>query len=276
MFVQKARIERQLGAAMNYPGHILTIGDTNQAAVAAVISALRTRGYGLPAGTNGFDAHVAMMVKVFQSQHADVAGRPLVADGTVGPMTWGALFNASPAPAAPVVPPPPTGLAVAALGIAVTQIGVMEQPINSNSGPMVSEYLRSVGCPDGSSWCMAFVNWCFQHAAAGQGKPDDFPKTGGCIDAWNKVHAATPHRVVTRAQAIADPTLVRPGFVFILDHGGGHGHTGFVRQVIGGALRTIEGNSNNNGSADGVGVFELNRRSVMEADLKGFLDFAAA
>ena len=42
---------------------------------------------------------------------------------------------------------------------------------------------------------------------------------------------------------------------------------------IGGALRTVEGNSNPTGSSNGIGVFELNRRNVMNADLKGFLDF---
>jgi NAD(P)-dependent dehydrogenase (short-subunit alcohol dehydrogenase family) len=39
------------------------------------------------------------------------------------------------------------------------------------------------------------------------------------------------------------------------------------------ALKTVEGNTNPTGSSNGLGVFELNRRKVMDPTLKGFLDF---
>ena len=210
----------------------------------------------------------AAIVRTFQSQHIDAAGRPLVVDGQVGPLTWGALFE--PRPAAQAA----TGLAGAALAVAATQVGVMEIPPGSNRGPAVSAYLASVGVEPGNFWCMAFVNWCFHQGASNTGLANDFPPTAGCIDAWNRVEAKAPGRIVTKAAAAAKPDLVKPGFVFILDHGGGAGHTGFVTDHLGGALRTIEGNSNNTGSANGVGVFALNRRSVMDHDLKGFLDFS--
>ena len=254
---------------MIYPGYVVMVGEKDKAVVAAIAVQLKARGYPPPAGT-AYDAGLASLVKLFQSQHVDAAGRPLRVDGKVGLLTWGALFGAEP------VATVPTGLAGAALGNAISQIGVMESPPGSNRGPMVDQYLKAVGAPPGSFWCMAFVNWCFQQAAKDQAKDDGFPKTAGCIDAWNRVKGASPGCIVTRAQAIADPSLVRPGFVFILDHGGGHGHTGFVKQGVGGALRTIEGNSNNTGSANGVGVFELNRRTIMDKDLKGFLDFTGA
>jgi hypothetical protein len=74
---------------------------------------------------------------------------------------------------------------------------------------------------------------------------------------------------------LANPALVKPGMVFILDHGSGLGHTGFVRQSVAGALITVEGNTNNDGTSNGIGVFELKRRKIIDASLKGFLDFTA-
>ena len=252
---------------MNYPGRIVSVGERDPQIVRALARALAARGYPTTSPPGVFDAAFASMVKLFQAQHVDAALRPLSADGKVGALTWGALVGDGPAAAQA------TGLAAAALARAVTQIGQMEQPLGSNKGPMVDQYLASVGVAPGNFWCMAFVNWCFQHGAADAGLANPFPRTAGCLDAWDRVKAAAPARIVTRAAAMADPSRVKPGFVFILDHGGGLGHTGFVSGQTSGALATIEGNSNPLGSANGVGVFALNRRSVMEKDLKGFLDF---
>ncbi|HCU0528507.1 TPA: hypothetical protein OUJ28_003778 [Klebsiella quasipneumoniae] len=41
-----------------------------------------------------------------------------------------------------------------------SQLNVKEQPLNSNSGPMVNTYLKSAGSTPGSPWCMAFIYWC--------------------------------------------------------------------------------------------------------------------
>jgi hypothetical protein len=255
---------------MLYPGRIIKQGEADPAIVKALAQALAAQGYAVTSPPGAFDAAFASTIKLFQSQHVDDGLRPLQVDGKVGSLTWGALFAT--APARPAVAPA-TGLAASALARANSQIGVMEQPIGSNRGPMVDVFLKSVGVPPGNYWCMAFVNWCFQNGSADAGISNTFPKTAGCIDAWNRVKADMPRRIVTRAAAMADPSLVKPGFVFILDHGGGNGHTGFVSHQSGGALATIEGNSNATGSANGVGVFALNRRGVMEKDLKGFLDF---
>lgn len=250
----------------DYPGHIVQIGEADRAIVRTIAKQLAANGYALSSPDGVFDDAYASVVKTFQAQNVDASTRPLHADGKVGPLTWGALFP-------PPAPPPATGLAGAALAIAKTQVGVMEVPPGSNAGPQVNSYLASVGLGPGYSWCMSFVHWCFDRAAADQGVADPFPRTGGCLDAWARVSAADPSKIVTAAAAQADPGLVRPGMVFVLDHGGGQGHTGFVSGQAGGALQTVEGNSNDNGSANGVGVFALNRRSVMEPDLKGFLDF---
>ena len=50
-------------------------------------------------------------------------------------------------------------LADLALQIAQGQLGQSEQPMGSNRGPMVNEYLKAVGLNPGYAWCQAFVYW---------------------------------------------------------------------------------------------------------------------
>lgn len=255
---------------MQYPGHVVTIGAPADEAL-AVQTQLASRGY-LPHGEiSGFDGELASLVKLFQSQNVDLLNRPLRVDGKVGPLTWSALFRAASDIAEAAGP------AAAALAVAHTQLGVREVPPGSNDGPAVKAFLAAAGVGSGNAWCMAFVYWCFWQAG---GDATLFPRTAGCLDAWRKVSTHAPHRIVSKAAAIRDPGLLRKGLVFVLDHGGGHGHTGFVVDSVAGALKTIEGNSMSDaafrrGESEGVGVFELSRRSVMDDELLGFLDFNA-
>ncbi len=39
-------------------------------------------------------------------------------------------------------------------------LGVKEEPLGSNSGPRVDEYLKYAGISSPNKWCAAFVNWC--------------------------------------------------------------------------------------------------------------------
>jgi hypothetical protein len=230
--------------------------------VRAVTTRLRALGYNAASPAGQFDAALKSLVKVFQLQHVDAFHRPLLSDGEIGPLTWGALFDE------PAVAAGGGGqLARAALAVAQTQIGVMEDPVGSNRGPMVDQYLRATDTAPGKFWCMAFIYWCFQQAAAQLGVANTFPRTAGCLDAWNR----SANFRVQQSAARANPALVVPGSIFIFDHGGGLGHAGFVVEQRSGALRTVEGNSNDNGSSNGVGVFALNRRNVMNAGLKGFI-----
>ena len=160
---------------MIYPGRLIKIGETNAAIVTAIATALAARGYPSTSPPGVFDAGFKALVKLFQSQNVDEAGRPLEVDGEVGSMTWGALFGAA-------SPPLTAGsLAVSALGMAVTQLGVMEVPLGSNRGPIVNQYLRIHRARrPGNFWCMAFVFFCFREAATAAGAANPFPKTAGC------------------------------------------------------------------------------------------------
>ena len=254
-----------------YPGKALKAGSTLKDAVAQLQTGLNERGCG-PVKTNGrFDAATESAVRRFQLRFPDATGQPLNVDGVVGPITWEALFGvASLVRAAGDVMP---SLATAALAFAVQEIGQMENPPGSNRGEKVDEYARAVGLKPESSlpWCAAFIYWCFKQASEKEAVPNPVVKTAGVLDHWNRAGTRGVRRVLG-ATAKNSPELVQPGFVFIMDFGGGAGHTGIVESVEGGRLVTIEGNTNDGGSREGVGVFRRSERKIASIN-KGFLDY---
>ena len=166
---------------MDFPGRIIKLNEADGSIVRFIATGLAKRGYAVTSPPGVYDRALKSLVKLYQSQNVDAAGRPLEVDGEVGSMTWGSLFPT------PVTVASGGSIATGALGMAVTQLGVMEQPLGSNAGPQVEKYLASVGLGGGFFWCMAFVHWCFREAATQSGQVNPFPKTAGCIDAWNTV-----------------------------------------------------------------------------------------
>ncbi|MCX8018931.1 MAG: CHAP domain-containing protein [Chitinophagaceae bacterium] len=150
-------------------------------------------------------------------------------------------------------------LAQKALEIAVSQLGISEAPRNSNRGPQVNSYLRSVGLPPGNPWCMAFVYWCVQKACDELKLKNPLVKTGHVLTQWNKT---TLRKLPKTSRA------VKPGDIFIMHYGGGKGHTGFVESIKGGFITTIEGNTNDEGSREG---YEVARRTRSKSSMSGFI-----
>lgn len=186
------------------------------------------------------------------------AKQGIKSDGEVGPNTLKALglpafqqksvYKLRPISAAGQT------LAARAMYIAISQNGVREQ--SNNSGPAVDAFLASVGLPSGYSWCMAFVYWCYTQAANALGIINPLVRTGGCMRQWNE----------SKCHKLHDTPA--PGDVFIMDLGGGAGHTGIVTAVHGDEIETVEGNTNDNGSANGDGVY-LRRRKMSR--IKGYI-----
>lgn len=138
------------------------------------------------------------------------------------------------------------------LEVAISQLGVEEIPRGSNWGERVSAYLKSVGLPFPASWCMAFVYWCCK-----QSNPNTpLVRTGGVLKQWNKI---------PKKYKFKEPIK---GDIFIMDFGGGLGHTGFVEQVVNDTIHTIEGNTNDTGSREG---YEVCRRYRKISACKGFI-----
>lgn len=142
-----------------------------------------------------------------------------------------------------------------ALKIAVTQLGQVEKPLGSNWGHPVQDYLATVGLGFPASWCMAFVYWCYK-----QVKPaNELVKSGGVLHVWNT--AEKKYRVTGEPQ---------PGDIFIMDFGKGLGHTGIVEKVDPTFIYTIDGNTNDSGSREGI---EVCRKQRPRAKIKGYLRY---
>lgn len=135
-----------------------------------------------------------------------------------------------------------SALAAKALDLAKGWIGQHEEPKGSNRSPFIDAILHAVGQPPGQPWCAAFVYHCFAQAALALGVPNPLPATASCsvLYAWAREHG----KLVSVPQA-GDIFLVRGG-----PHG--HRHTGLVAAVPNNwHAPTVEGNSNDDGSAEG-------------------------
>ncbi len=166
------------------------------------------------------------------------------------------------------------------IDVALAEVGVREVPENSNRGPRVDQYLQSVRLnpTDGSyPWCAAFVYWCYDKADSELGALNQLlpPRTAGVLDHWNK---STGIKIEPRI-AKKWSQVVEPGQVFCLDFGHGLGHMGLVIQVkpiydsgnVTYWCDTVEGNTNEDGSRNGIGVFKR-RRKISDIN-KGFISY---
>ena len=119
------------------------------------------------------------------------------------------------------------------LGVAYTQLGVHEIG-GKNRGPRVDEYIRSLGLDpaDGHPWCACFVVWCVR--AAGKSlKP-----------------SAKVARLWELNLDLAE-TDAKPSDVAIHLNDDGTGHCGIVDSVDETHVKTVEGNTNAEGSREG-------------------------
>lgn len=250
---------------MEYPKRLIEQGEKNAAIVKAIQARLNASGCGPLQGNGVFGPRTVTAVKLFQSTHRDQLGNPLTIDGKVGAITWAALFGLLMVPVSG--DGGAKGLAAEALKAAASQVGVMESPEGSNGGPEVDAYLKSVGLGTGYYWCAAFVYWCFRKAAEKLRRPNPVLRTAGCVDHWNR----TKGRRIAVRDAVDNPGLLKPGQIFIINHGRGSGHTGILEKIEGGFLHTIEGNSNPAGSSNGIGVFRLERKIATIS--QGFIEY---
>lgn len=262
---------------MNYPGRVVKAGEQDP----AIVKALKTRlnctlgieqnpSLRLNPDDHNFGPKMKKLVKLFQARNVGSDGRPLKQDGEVGSLTWAALFGGDSVPVSDQAVDP---LLFRVLEIAAGEEKrkIREVPRNSNRGPQVDDYLRRAGVNPGLSWCCAFVYWCFDEAAKGLGCPNPMVRTAGCLNHWNRAVATGAGRI-TKKEAVDNPGLVKPGMIFIMDHGGGLGHTGLVERIEGGLITTIEGNTDASRTREGGGVYRLQRKMV-EIN-KGFIDYS--
>jgi hypothetical protein len=272
-------------AAPEYPGYLIKLDGDDKKSIRIIQRRLRDLGFTEPGKTGprplavdgDFGTNTENAVKLFQARHTDLHGRALEIDGEVGSDTWGALFGRQAVYSSP--PKISNRLIAQVLKVATLEIGMTEDPPASNRGERVEEYQRSAGVDPGEPWCVAFVYFCFERAAKKLSRSNPMRtsgcRTGSVLDLWCRAKQAKGVRVVASEAALDDPSLVKPGMVFIISTGGGHGHAGLVSKVIGNRLETIEGNTNAGGSREGIGVFRHDSRNIAGIN-RGFIDFSAA
>mgnify|MGYP001167292155 FL=1 len=127
-------------------------------------------------------------------------------------------------------------------------LGEQEVPKLSNRSLKIDYWLVEAGVPVGNPWCAAFITMMGRQALG---------------TAWPVTNTASVQRMVDWAK-----TLIAAGvwvdtpqkgdlFVLYFDSLSRYGHVGLVTEVLNnGSFKTIEGNTNSDGSRDGYGVFE--------------------
>ncbi len=258
-----------------YPGGFIRLDSPNTTAVAAIQTRLKDLGID-PGGIDGaFGLNTAAAVRLFQARSVDANDDPLDVDGIVGPDTWEALFGSGTVTTSRELGGLQTKLTAKVLEIAAGEVGVLEVPLGSNRGPKVDQYLTAVS-PSllGQPWCTAFLYWVFGKASTALGIANPFPQTAGVHNAWRLSGKSRPAAdIVTVEEAARDPSLIRPGAVFFIDTGHGRGHVGLVVANLNGKLVTIEGNTNDGGSREGIGVFRRTTRQIGKINL-GFAHYS--
>lgn len=128
-----------------------------------------------------------------------------------------------------------------------SQIGIRETG-GSNRGVHVEKYLASVELGAGYAWCAAFVSWCYQNAEI------QTPLSG-----WVPSYALKDKRIYHRDKfQLRTP---QTGDVFMVWYSKlkRPAHIGFIDQWGEKWVTTVEGNTNDDGSREGDGVYKKRR-----------------
>jgi len=159
---------------------------------------------------------------------------------------------------------------------------VREIPRGKNHGQDVDRYIRTAGLDNnkpgkrlpntGYPWCMAFVYTMHDDLCKSLGIANTLPKTAGVLRHWDRSDSSVK---ISISKARQNPSLVKPGQVFIMTRGGsGKGHTGIVTSVDidNKTFKTIEGNTNDALSGEGHRV-GIHTRKLSQSSLVGFTDY---
>lgn len=137
------------------------------------------------------------------------------------------------------------------INIAKNEIGVKENPANSNNVKYNTWYYGKSVSGAAYPWCAAFVSWCFKSA---QGL---CPKTASCLTMLQWFEG--------KGQIVTDP---RPGDIVFFHYSTNNRRTNHVGIVIGvesKIIRTVEGNTSVSSNDNGGSVMERMRNKNIVA-----------
>ena len=155
---------------------------------------------------------------------------------------------------------PASKIGLAAIPIALREVGVKEQPTGSNWGRRVSQYLRAAGINFPAPWCAAFVTWVL--AGAGYKVTTPGPASVQSWVVWAQKHG----KIVSRPFR---------GDIVCYDWNANnwYDHIGFVVRVLAlrwrgkvfaGLVRTVEGNTSAGNDSNG-GQVQIRYRWIQHA-----------
>lgn len=137
---------------------------------------------------------------------------------------------------------------IAVKQVYTSQIGVREAT-GRNDGVQVENYLRVTKKKRGNAWCAAFVSWCFVEANIKAVR-------SGWSPAW-----FPENRLIVRQGKILRQKVPECGDVFgiYFKNKGRIAHVGFIDEWHSKVAITVEGNTNEEGSREGDGVYRKRR-----------------
>ncbi len=142
-------------------------------------------------------------------------------------------------------------------------VGIVESGGNNN-GPLVRLIQSTIGGPEREPWCAAFVQSCLAYAELKTGQRSPIFATEHVQTMWNET--PTVMRVKTSPLKYA---------IIVWRHGDtSSGHTGIVIEAaLPKWFKSVEGNTNGDGSRDGDGVYYKHRDWIRNGSLikLGFL-----
>ena len=123
-----------------------------------------------------------------------------------------------------------------------------------NEGPWVRSYMNG---QEGKNWpwCAGFVQTVFDQALSFSGKKytDFMPGTFSC-DVLGQ-HVLKQKNLIRNKDLKRNSTLVKPGDLFLVSRTASDwSHTGIIEKIEGNVFYTIEGNTNQAGTREGVAV----------------------
>lgn len=147
---------------------------------------------------------------------------------------------------------------LAQLYIAYALQHLKQHPIEiggQNCGPWVRLYMNGNEGP-AWPWCAGFATWVLRQAARTLGVAAPHPYAFGCDFLAGKSQENDTFLSVNKP---ADFSKVKPGYLFFIRKAKNDWkHIGIVESIQGDAMTTIEGNTNDQGGAEG---FEVCRRT---------------
>ena len=171
-------------------------------------------------------------------------------DGICGQLTWTRLagYDKWPKVLQPVLIPSSdqaeVDLRSRIVSIAQHEVGVRE--MGRNRGVRVDQYIFAAEGQLGEPWCASFCEWVYENAYSPRKAPFDIGRSVPDL----------MRRAQSRGRTV-QPKDVLPGDLVCVTRADGSGrHVGIATSTVdNGYVKTIEGNTNDNGSAEGDGVY---------------------